>query len=238
MQFILTKLPKIVLQRVEEGKGCPVVRQWSYGEDETMGCYMADYRACVGTWAVRISRGLETSRCTVQGNGHVILCLETMVLSATTLAVLLVIGGVQTNPGPGVETEKIMRVLCSGCDRILKSGTQCDTCGRWFHNIYGNVKAQVVESGKWVCDKCRSERLRVLEEKLQDALHQIDALTRKNKTLEEQLQLLKQLIYFKVCRCIYRIISNITWGKYKYGTILQLIIQVIYISKFVGVYVG
>ena len=42
---------------------------------------------------------------------------------------------------------------------------------------------------KWVCDKCRSERLRLLEEKLQDALHQIDILTRKNKALEEKLQL-------------------------------------------------
>jgi hypothetical protein len=36
----------------------------------------------------------------------------------------------------------------------------------------------------------RSERLRLLEEKLQDALHQIDAVTKKrNKTLEEQLRL-------------------------------------------------
>ena len=94
---------------------------------------------------------------------------------------LLVIGGVQENPGPGVESEKIMRVLCSGCDGILKPGTQCDTCGRWFHNSCGNVKAQVAESGKWVCDKCRSERLRLLKEKLQDALHQIDILTRKTR---------------------------------------------------------
>jgi len=47
----------------------------------------------------------------------------------------------------------------------------------------------VPESGKWVCDKCRSERLRLLDEKLQDALHQIDTLTRKNKALEEWLQL-------------------------------------------------
>jgi hypothetical protein len=51
------------------------------------------------------------------------------------------------------------------------------------------VKAQVAESGKWACDKCRSERIRVLEEKLHDALHQIDALTRKNKALGEQLRL-------------------------------------------------
>ena len=47
----------------------------------------------------------------------------------------------------------------------------------------------MAESEKWVCDKCRSERLRLLEEKLQDALHQIDILTRTNKALEEQLQL-------------------------------------------------
>jgi len=156
---------------------------------ETMSCYLADYRARVGTWAARISCVSRTSRRTVNGNGHAILCLGTTILCATTLAVLLVIGGVEENPGPGVESEKIMRVLCSGCDRILKSGTQCDTCGRWFHNSCGNVKAQVAESGKWVCDKCRSERLRLLEEKLQDALHQIDILMRKNKALEEQLQL-------------------------------------------------
>jgi hypothetical protein len=112
-----------------------------------------------------------------------------MILCATTLAVLLVIGGVEENPGPAVEAEKIMRVLCSGCERILKSGTQCDKCGRWFHNSCGNVKAQVAESGEWVCDKCRSERLRLLKERLQDALHQIDTLRKKNKALEEHLLL-------------------------------------------------
>jgi hypothetical protein len=104
-----------------------------------------------------------------------------------TLATLLVIGGVETNPGPVRETEKIMQVLCSGCNKILKSGTQCDTCGCWFDNSCGNVKVRVAESGKWACDKCRMERLRVLEEKLQDAVHQIDTLTRKNKSLEEKV---------------------------------------------------
>ena len=118
-----------------------------------------------------------------------ILCLGSISLCATTLAVLLVIGGVEKNPGPGVLAEKIMQVLCSGCDRNLKSGTQCDTCGRWFHNSHGNVNVLVAESGKWICDKCRSERLRLLEEKLQKALLQIDNLTRKNKALEEHLQL-------------------------------------------------
>ena len=69
-----------------------------------------------------------------------------MILCATTLAVLLVMGGAQDNPDPGVEAEKIMRVLCSGCDRILKSGTQCDTCGCLLHNSCGNVKAQVAKT--------------------------------------------------------------------------------------------
>jgi hypothetical protein len=100
----------------------------------------------------------------------VISCLGTIILCATTLAVQLVIGGVEKIPGSGVEAEKMLQVLSSGCDRNLKSRTQCNTCGRWLHNICGNVKAQVVESGKLICDKCRSERLRLLEEKLQNAL--------------------------------------------------------------------
>jgi hypothetical protein len=112
-----------------------------------------------------------------------------MMLCATTLTVLLVTGGVEKNPGPGVEVEKILQVLCSECDGNLKSGTQCDTCRRWFHNSCGSVKAQVAGVGKWICHMCKSERLRQLEEKLQNALFQIDDLTQKNKTLEEQLRL-------------------------------------------------
>jgi hypothetical protein len=98
-----------------------------------------------------------------------------------TLAVLLVIGGVKKN---GVEAEKTSR-----CDRNLKSGTQCNTCGHWFHNSCGNIKAQVVESRKWIWNRCGSERFRLLEEKLHNALLQTDDLTRKNKALEEQLRL-------------------------------------------------
>ena len=75
---------------------------------------------------------------------------------ATTLAVLLVNGGVEKNHGPGVEAEKIMQVLYSGCDRSLKSGTQCDTCGRWLHNDYGNFKVQVAEIPCYVVSQVES----------------------------------------------------------------------------------
>jgi len=96
------------------------------------------------------------------------------------------IGGVELNPGPA---DNIVQVLCSGCVRNLKSGTQCESCGRWYHNSCGNVKFKVAESGKWNCDRYRSERLRVLEQKLRDAQIQIEDLKWRNKALEEQLQL-------------------------------------------------
>ena len=47
----------------------------------------------------------------------------------------------------------------------------------------------MVESGKWNRDRCRSERLQLLEDKLQNAVHQIDELKRRNKAMEEELQL-------------------------------------------------
>jgi hypothetical protein len=39
------------------------------------------------------------------------------------------------------------------------------------------------------CDRCRSERLRVLKEKLRDSQIQIEELKRTNKVLEEKLLL-------------------------------------------------
>jgi hypothetical protein len=97
---------------------------------------------------------------------------------AAVLSILLVIGGVEQNPGPDVEVESFMQFLCSGCERILKSGTQC-----------GNVKVQLVDSGRWNCERCKWERLCLLEEKLQNALNQIEDLKMRNKNLGEQLRM-------------------------------------------------
>jgi hypothetical protein len=58
-------------------------------------------------------------------------CLDFTVLSSMALAVLLIIGGVEQNPGPDVEVENTVRLSCTGCGRNLKSGIQCDLCGRW-----------------------------------------------------------------------------------------------------------
>jgi hypothetical protein len=109
-----------------------------------------------------------------------------MLLCVAALTILLVSGGVDQNPGPGVEAENSLQVLCSVCKKHLKSGTQCDMCGRWFHNSCGNVKVQMTDSRKWSCDRCRWDRLCELQEKLENALQQIEELKRKNKGLEEQ----------------------------------------------------
>jgi hypothetical protein len=112
--------------------------------------------------------------------------MGSMILCAAVLATLLVIGGVQLNPGPA---DNIVQVVFSDCNRNFKPGTQSDRCGRWFHNSCENVKFQVAESGKLNCASCRYDRLRVLEKRLRDAQIKIEELQLKKKALKEQLLL-------------------------------------------------
>jgi hypothetical protein len=90
------------------------------------------------------------------GNGQAISCMGNMLLCAAALTVLLAISRVEQNPGPGVEAENRLQVLRSGCERNLKSGAQCNMCGRWFHNSCGNIK--MADSGKWICGRCKWDR--------------------------------------------------------------------------------
>jgi hypothetical protein len=90
-----------------------------------MGCYLEDYRARFGTWAERFAWRSAIGRGGARGGKTF---MEPTILCA---AVIATFGGVELNPGP---VENIVQVLCSGCDRNLKSGTQCESCGRWYHN--------------------------------------------------------------------------------------------------------
>jgi len=84
-----------------------------------MGCYLEEYPARVGTWAGRFSwRGDDNGTC---GD-----YLGLTVPSSMVLAVFPVIGGVEQNPGPVVEVENTVQLLCTGCGRNLKSGIQCE----------------------------------------------------------------------------------------------------------------
>jgi hypothetical protein len=85
-----------------------------------MGCYLEDYQARVGTWAGRFSwRGMPMRG---EANRNVGDCLVLTMLSSVALAVLLGIGGAEQNPGPIVEDDMAMQLVCTGCSRNLKSG--------------------------------------------------------------------------------------------------------------------
>jgi len=72
--------------------------------------------------------------------------MGTMTLCAAVISTLLMIGGVELNPGPA---DNIVQVLCSGCDRNLKSGTQCESCGRCITTVVEmlSFKLRRVENG-------------------------------------------------------------------------------------------
>jgi len=124
-----------------------VKNEWSKGiilsKGIIMGCYLEDNGARVGTWAGRFSWCGVSRR--DDANGTADECLSLTVLRSMVLAVLLVIGGVEQNPGPVVEVENTVRLLCTGCGRNLNSGIQCELCGRWYHYSCGSVKAQAAE---------------------------------------------------------------------------------------------
>ena len=92
--------------------------------------------------------------------------LRLTVLRSMVLAVLLIIGGVEQNPGPAVDVKNTVRLLCTGCGRNLKSGIQCELCGRWYHYSCGSVKVQAAERDNWNCGKFRTEKVRMLQEEL------------------------------------------------------------------------
>jgi hypothetical protein len=66
-----------------------------------------------------------------------------MILCETTLGVLLVIGGVEKNPGPAVEDEKIMQVCVAGATETLNRKLSVIRVDAGSNNSCGSVKAQV-----------------------------------------------------------------------------------------------
>jgi len=114
-----------------------------------MGCYLEDYQAQVGSRAARTSWVTRTTWRTSQVNGQVISCLGTIILCAMTLAMLLVMVGVEKNPGPGVEAEKILQVLCSRSNRNLnqKFNVTCVDVGSITAVVILKLKWQRAENG-------------------------------------------------------------------------------------------
>ena len=116
-------------------------------------------------------------------------CLGLTLLSSLIIAVLLIIGGIEQNPGPSGEMDSTASDICTGCGRHLKSGIQCEMCGKWYHYNCGNGKVQLVMKENWCCEKCMKEKVKVLQEQLQEALSQVNDLKVKNRELEAKLKM-------------------------------------------------
>jgi len=80
------------------------------------------------------------------------------------------IGGVDQNHGPVVEGYNAVRLLCTGRCRNLKSGIQCELCGYWYYYICGSLKTESAERENCHCDKRKAEKVRMVQEDLQNAL--------------------------------------------------------------------
>ena len=74
------------------------------------------------SWRGETTRGVGTR----EVNETIGTGLGLTMLSSLILALSLIIGGIEQNPGPAVETENTVRVLCTGCGRNLKSGIKCE----------------------------------------------------------------------------------------------------------------
>ena len=81
-----------------------------------MGCYLKDYWERVGTWAGRFSwRGVAwrgVSRCG-DANRTTGDFLVLTVLCSIVLTVLIMISGTEHSPGPVVEVENTVQLLCT-----------------------------------------------------------------------------------------------------------------------------
>ena len=115
-------------------------------------------------------------------------CLGLIALSSSNLAVLLIIGGIEQNPGPVIDSVNAIKLSCMGCNRNLRTGIQCELCGHWYHYSCGNVKGVWTQSEKWSCDKCKTERVKTLQQDLQKAYRLIEELKARNKELEEKIK--------------------------------------------------
>jgi hypothetical protein len=51
------------------------------------------------------------------------------------------------------------------------------------------LKAQAAETENWNCDKCRAEKVRMLQEELQNAPRKVDELKARNRDLGAKLQM-------------------------------------------------
>lgn len=133
-----------------KGRVFPVLR------DLVMGCSLEAYRARVGMWHARGVQARRTLQCLCVQSG-----LTNLWFIALVIAMLLIIGGIELNPGPvsfataSVHgSEPAVVIKCFKCSKIFKNGIMCCMCESWFHFGCVKVKKEDCDVHNWFCKTC------------------------------------------------------------------------------------
>lgn len=102
---------------------------------------------------------------------------------AIVIDTMLVIGGVELNPGPINDTEKTS-IKCGTCKKNLRVGVLCNGCEAWFHLGCQKIKRDQIIEETWVCRDCGTNSAR----------NELDTLRDENKTLREKLERAEQRV--------------------------------------------
>ena len=111
-----------------------------------MTCCLASYRARVGTWAARL--GIFRNAAMQASAGGVGNSKHSQLLCASILAILLLIAGIEQNPGPGAETAVDTAMnTCRKCERSERRLRRLEAQLEEAHKSIGELtlKLQVLE---------------------------------------------------------------------------------------------
>lgn len=107
-----------------------------------MGVDIAVYRARVGAWAARACPGRAVSTLATFSSLWCCSCGGVALLCAAVLATLLIIGGVELNPGPSVQAAV---TTCSKCDRSERRIRRLEADLAQAHAHIGELSLKIKE---------------------------------------------------------------------------------------------
>lgn len=154
-----------------------------------MGCELELYRARIGGWAAR-------SRMQRSVKGTALAGLAECLFFHIVIAILLIIGGIELNPGPASDNG-VISVKCGSCRKNLRVGVLCNQCEKWFHLTCQKIKREQIVEETWLCKDCGNEagnreliglrnEVKKLREKLETAEQRIKFLEDENKLLRRE----------------------------------------------------
>ncbi|KAJ4443069.1 hypothetical protein ANN_04719 [Periplaneta americana] len=107
---------------------------------------------------------------------------DTTQLCDSDLAMLLVIGGVELNPGP------VEPVKCGICRNNLRTGLLCSICSKWFHFSCQKRKRDQHIEKNWRCKECMRDIVVTTDTEIELLKKEVAELKGKLQQMEERLR--------------------------------------------------